>query len=587
LHLERSVTRRPLLALTAATAALALCAAPGTAAAASTAAGRGTSSLSVLSLTVAGHTLSLADLSLVSDTIASPRVSSVSLTPVTVDGTAYGKQSINQSSSPATVGAVSAPGALAPVATLTSPSVSLSATSAPSNHAGTTSLGSVKVLGLPVQLAGALDIASAVSSTTGASGQKTVEITNLALPSIADVLAALGLDLSKLPVGSLDDLANALELVTGAIATAETTVDSAQAAVDAATADLATKTAALTAAQASLTSATSALQTILDGVAASVNPLIVAVVTAAPSIVTVAGYDTLAQASDPLVTTLNGLVAGLGTAYTTFTSARTAVAAAQALVDTAQATLTSLTATLTTVLHNLFTLLQARLDATPLVSLDELKVSTRAAASSASKGGQHAEVVGGTVKGLRVLGVDVIASALGSSTLDLEGVTSSTLAQVNGLIGPVTGTLSTVLSNVPGFPVLDVPKPVIGLLTKSTSTSISGGFGRASTTVRGLSITVPGITLPTSLALPGAANLPAFDSVTQVAGRLTSAPLSLAVLTLHDQAAFRPAVAGTPSAGGPGSGGLPPTGLPTGVAALSLMLIGCALVVRRRLVPVA
>ena len=84
------MTRRPLLALTAATAALALCAAPGTAAAASTAAGRGTSSLSVLSLTVAGHTLSLADLSLVSDTIASPRVSSVSLTPVTVDGTAYG-----------------------------------------------------------------------------------------------------------------------------------------------------------------------------------------------------------------------------------------------------------------------------------------------------------------------------------------------------------------------------------------------------------------------------------------------------------------------------------------------------------------
>jgi hypothetical protein len=158
---------------------------------------------------------------------------------------------------------------------------------------------------------------------------------------------------------------------------------------------------------------------------------------------------------------------------------------------------------------------------------------------------------------------------------------------VNGVIGQVTGTLSTVLSNVPGFPKLDVPAPVIGLLTRSTSTSISDGFGRASTLVRGLTITVPGITLPTSLALPGAANLPAFDSVTQVAGQLTSAPLSLSVLTLRDQAAFRPAVAGSPSSGGPGGSQLPPTGLPVGVAALSLLLIGGALVVRRRLVPVA
>jgi hypothetical protein len=576
------------LALTAATAALALCAAPGTAAAASTAAGRGTSSLSVLSLTVAGHQLSLADLSLISDTIASPRVSSVAFTPLTVDGTAYGKQSINQSSSPATVGAVSAPGALAPVASLTSPAVSISATSAPSNHAGATSLGSVKVLGLPVQLAGALDIASAVSSTTGASGLKTVDISNLALPSVADVLAALGLDLSKLPVGSLDDLANALELVTSAITTAENAVDSAQAAVDSATADLATKTAALTAANTALASAQSAFttaQTALNAAIATNAALLSPLgITDIASLLAATGANLTAALALPGMSTA---FSNYNVAATALTAAQTAVTTAQAAVNTAQALVTSLTATLTTVLHNLFTLLQARLDATPLVSLDELKVSTRAAASSASKGGQHAEVVGGTVKGLKVLGVDVIASALGSSTLDLGGVTSAALAQVNGVIGQVTGTLSTVLSNVPGFPKLDVPAPVVGLLTKSTSTSISGGYGRASTTVHGLSITVPGITLPTSLALPGAAALPAFDSVTQVAGQLTSAPLSLGVLTLRDQAAFRPAVAGSSSAGGPSSGGLPPTGLPVGVAALSLTLIGCALVVRRRLVPVA
>jgi hypothetical protein len=588
LHLERSVTRRPLLALTAATAALALCAASGSASAASTAAGRGTSSMSVLSLSVAGHELSLADLVLTSDTIASPRISSVAFTPVTVDGTQYGRQAVNQSSSPATVGAVSAPGALAPVASLTSPSLDISATSAPSNHAGASSLGSVKILGLPVKLAGALDAASAVSSTTGASGLKTVTIDDLALPSIADVLAALGLDLSKLPVGSVDDLVNALELVTSAIATAEDTVDTAQAAVDSATADLAAKSATLTTDQ----SAAAAAQTAFNTAQSALNTAI-ATNSTALGLLGITDIASLLSAVDPQLTSALALP-GMSSAFTAYnaaaaalSAANTVVATAQAAVNTAQALLTTVTGTLTNALHNLFTLLRARLDATPLVSLDSLRISTRAAASSASKGGQHAEVVGGTVKGLRVLGVDVIASALGSSTLDLEGVTSSTLAEVNGLIGEVTGTLSDVLSNVPGFPKLEVPAPAVGLLTKSTSTSISDGFGRASTVVRGLSITVPGITLPTTLALPGAAALPAFDSVNQVAGQLTSAPLSLSVLTLRDQAAFRPSVVGGSQSGGPGGNGLPPTGLPVGAAALSLILIGCALVVRRRLVPVA
>lgn len=586
------MNRRPVLTLTAATAALALCAASGTAAASTTAVGRGTSSLSVLDLTVAGHHLSLAGLSLISDTIASPRVSSVSFTPVTVDGTAYGKQSIDQSSSPKTVGAVSAPAALAPVASLTSPVLGMSATSAPSNHAGASSLGSLKVLGLPVQLAGALDIASAVSSTTGAQGLKTVTISNLALPSVADVLAALGLDLSKVPVGSLDNLVNGLELVTTTIRTAETAVDSAQAAVNSATADLATKTSALAAANTTLTTANATLASAAAALTAVINGNLLALAPwSVTDITSLLGLNSTQLAlAEAAVPTLTSALATYTSAASAVTTAQAAVTAAQGLVDTAQALLTTLTGTLTNVLHNLLTLLQARLDATPLVSLDSLQVITRAAVSSASKGGQHAEVVGGTVKGLKVLGVDVIASALGSSTLDLAGVTTSVLSQVNGVIGQVTGVLSTVLSNVPGFPKLDVPAPVVGLLTKTTSTSISGGFGNASTLVRALSITVPGITLPTTLALPGASSLPAFDSVTQVAGQLTSAPLSMNVLTLRDQATFRPAVAGSsgnPSAGGPGSNGLPPTGLPTGVAAMSLLLIGGALVVRRRLSPVA
>lgn len=579
---------RPLLVTTAAAAALTLCAASGTASAATTsskAVGRGTSSLSLLSLAVGGHELSLADLSLVSDTIASPRISSVAVTPVTVDGTAYGRQTVNQSSSPKSVAPVSAPGAIAPFANLTSPTIDVKATSGPSNQAGATSLGSVKVLGMPVKLAGALQAATAVSSTNGASGLKTVTIDDLALPSIADVLGALGLDLSALPVASLDDLVDALELVNGAVSTAEGAVDTAQTAVDSATADLASKTSALTAAQgtlttaqATLTTATSALSALIAANSALLTPL---------GITDVAS---LLAASPVDLTTAEGLVPTLATTLSSYTAAdaavttaTTAVATAQALVDTAQALVTTVTNTLTAALNTLLGALMAVLDATPLVSLDSLEVTTRAVATSASKGGQTAEVVGGVVKGLKVLGVDVLDVALGSSTLNLASVASSALADVNDVMDEVTGALSEVLSTIPSLPALDIPAPNVTLLTKKASTSISGGFGRASTTVQGLTISLPAITLPTSVAVPAAAGLPALDGVDQVAGLLSSAPLSIGLVTLHDQAAFAPSLtSGAPGTAGPG-GHLADTGVPAGVAVLSIMLVGGALLVRRRM----
>ncbi len=575
--------RRPLLATTAAAAVLALIAASGSASAASTtsAAGRATTSVTVLDLSVAGHELSLVDLALSSDTIASPRVSSIALTPVTVDGTGYGRQTVNQSTSPKTVGALSTPSAVGPFAALTSPAVELTATSTPSNRAGAESLGTVKVLGLPVKLVGELTTSTSVTATAGAAGVTTIRIDDLALPSIADLLGALGLDLSALPLDTLDELINSLELITSALVAAENAVDDAQAAVDAATTDLATKTADLAAAEGALTAAEAAFATATT----TVDALL-----ATAGIADVATYEALSQL---LKDAAELLAPGLAAAVTDYLAAEAAVAAATGVVataqlalDTAQALLASLTSTLTSAIATLRTLLTARLDATPLVSLDSLEVSTKASATSASKGGQHATVVGGTVKGLEVLGVDVLAEVTGSRTLDLAGVASSTIAAVNSLMAEVTGTLSDVLSNVPGFPVLDVPAPKVGLLTKSTSTSISGGFGRASASISGLTITIPGITLPTSLALPGAAGLPAMTSVTQVAGQLTSAPITARVLTLRDQAAFRPGVIGSgTSAGGPSgsTGGIPNTGLPVGVAALSLLLLGGALAVRRQL----
>ena len=579
------MTRRPLLVTTAAAAALALCAASGTASAATSgstaAAGRGSSSITLLDLAVGGHHLSLADLSLVSDTVASPRISSVAVTPITVDGTAYGRQTVNQSSSPKSVAPVSGPAALAPFANLTSPTISVTATSGPSNHAGATSLGNVKVLGMPINLSGALQAATAVSSANGASGLKTVTIDNLALPSIKDVLAALGLDLSALPVASLDDLVGALELVNGAVNTAENAVDTAQAAVDSASADLATKTTALTSANTALTSAQATLTTATT----TVNGLL-----ATAGIADVAAFQALAPAAQAAA---EALAPGLTAAVTSYLNAQTAVAAAQTavttaqgLVNTAQALVTTLTNTLTAALDTLLGAIIAVLDSTPLVSLDSLEVTTRAVATSAKKGGQQAEVVGGVVKGLKVLGVDVLDVALGTSTLNLSGVANAALAQVNDLMDEVTGTLSDVLSSIPSLPALEIPAPVVSLLTKRTTTSISGGFGRADTVVQGLSITLPKITLPTSVAVPGAAGLPALNGVNQVNGLLSSAPLSLGILTLHDQAAFSPSVLpGSGTSGTPGnSGHLADTGLPAGLAALSILLVGGALVVRRRMV---
>ena len=91
-----------------------------------------------------------------------------------------------------------------------------------------------------------------------------------------------------------------------------------------------------------------------------------------------------------------------------------------------------------------------------------------------------------------MLGIDVLDAVLGSSTVDLTDLVGAQAAAVTGAIGDITGTLSDILSNVPGFPALDIPAPVVGLLTKSTSTSVEGGFGKALASVSGLSHHAPG-----------------------------------------------------------------------------------------------
>lgn len=538
----------------------------------------------MLGLSAAGHELTVGDIVLSSDSTTSPVESAVTVVPVTADGTSYGRQVITPATSPKGIAALSSPSVLGPVASLTSPAISVSATSGPSNQAGTSSLGAVKLLGMPLSLSGAVNLVSSVGSTAGAQGMKTVSLKNLALPSLNDLLAALGLDLNKLPVGTLTTLVSQLNLASTAISTAQNTVDAAQAAVNTATATLASKTSALTAAQATLATAQSTLTSAL----ATFNALLT---TSNLALLAPLGITDLASflaassgnqtAAETLVPGITAAANAANAAQTAVAAAQSAVATAQAAVDAAQAVLNNLVSTLNSALTTLRNAIVGKLDATPLVSLASVVVTTRAAVTSASQGGQHAEIIGGTVSGLKVLGTDVLSKALGSSTLDLTAVTDAVLSKVNGAIGTLTGTLSTVLSHVPSLPLLKVPAPQIGLLTKTATTTISGGFGRASTVVRGLSISIPGITLPTSVAVPGAASLPGLSSVTQIAGQLTSAPVGIGLLTLRDTAAFRPAaVGGTTATGTPGTG-MPNTGLPTGAAVLAIIVAGAAFVVRR------
>lgn len=610
------MTSRPLLASTAAFSALVLCTSAGSAdaaAAAKPAAGSASSVLSLLKVTAGGHQFRLGDLSLVADTLTGTPLSKIVVTPVTADGAAVGQQTITPDSSSFDVPSQSTPGTLGSLLSLTSPAFVTSATKAPSSHAGTTSLGSVKLLGLPVPLAGSLDLGSSVSALTGAKGSKSVSVKGLALPSIGDLLGALGLDLSKLPVSTLNTLVSQLGIVDSAVTAARTaasaalsqlsaasaTVTTATTAVTKATAGVTTATAGVTKATAAVTSATTALQSLLTTV-----PL--ATQLALPGSNTTAGFLALPPVSQALV---EGVVPGLSGALATYTSATSALSSAQTALTTAQTVLTTATAalasaqalldgllaTLQSALAPLLSALTSVLDSTPLVSLDSLALTSSASATSNKAGGQKADVLGGTVTGLHVLGTDVLNKALGSSSLNVTDLIGTTATQLTTAISGLTNTLSTVLSSVPGLPKLSIPAPTVGLLTKTSGTSITGGFGRAQNAVHGLTISIPAITIPSAVALPGAASLPALSGVTQtVSGLLTSAPISLDLLTLSDQAAFSPAVTAVPPAKTPTTvtpptvvpstpaPELPHTGLPAGLAVLSFTMIAGALVVRRR-----
>ena len=648
------------------------------------------STVALLSLTGGGQSLTAGSLSLLSDTRGADPAASILLTPLIANGTAYGQRTVTPADGPVTGpsadSAALAPAGLAGLFSVQSP-VTRAVAGYPdggaSTEAGASSLGAVTLLGLPMPLAGTLE-ASTLVSRTGSVGQQTFELTDLSMPSVADLLGALGLDLSALPVDVLVELLTALDLVTSTVSTADEALDAAQAllaiqttaataavdaqldAVDAAAAQVLAQTgelaslesallgdnAALAAAQAALAPAAAALaaaqadaglaqtafdalETVYLGTPVLLQPALLPALTLAQTTLTtatalvaqtagtVASLTAAVAAADSVADLAAAAVAAASAAVDL---AQSVLDAAQVLLDAAQAALAALLTTLAPLVQALLAAVTVVLDDTPLLSLDALSVVSRATATDATPTGQSAEVTGGEVEGLHLLGTDVLSDVLGTSSVDLLALTGTQLGTVNALMDQLTGTLSDILSTVPGFPALSIPAPVVELLTQATTTGASEGFGTAGTNLRALSITLPAVTIPSALALPGAASLPAFGGISQVTGLLSSAPITVALANLGNGVRFSPAATGPvtglpgttppgtsppgttpPGATPPGAtppGATPPrtatpgtdaprgtvplrpvlasTGASTGLAALAVLFIAGAVVLRRR-----
>ncbi len=515
-----------------------------------TAAGSATSSATVMTLSAAGHTISVGTLSAVAQTISSA-APSVNFVPVTVDGTKTGEVTVDPSSSPKTVGGVTSSGVPAAVLSVTSPSAELTAAKPASGPSSglVAGLGSASVLGIPLTIDGDLNVGSA---TTAAQAQATKALTigQVSLPSIADLLAALGLDLSALPVDTLNGLLDQLPLTlssatTDAAAAANTAIDSAQQAADDAQQAVDDQEAVVASLEGDVADAQATFDTAL---AASGCGCDQAAWEALPDVAKQAF-----AAAYSAWTTLQGLESDLADANTT--------------LDGLQQDLTDALAALADAISDLVAIVMGALDATPIAEIGSADVSTKALVAGATK----TAAVTGQVSGVKVLGQDVLAAVFGSSTLDVAELLGTGAGTVNSAIATATGTLSSVLSAVTGATGLVVPAPVITVMQKTTKTGTVDGFGTADVTLSVLKVTLGSLTIPTALALPNAVDLP---GVTQTATGFTTDAMSLEIGAVVEGVKYR---AGTQT---PGTG-LPATGAPIGLAVLATVALAGGLGFRK------
>jgi hypothetical protein len=506
-----------------------------------------TISVGALADVVDAQTISLGSLASIAESAKTP---SVSFVPITQNGVQTGKVTVTPANSPQTVGALAA--APNPLLAATSPGATLTAADGSKKSSGlTSSLGSASLLGMPLDLGGSVQVGSVTDGAHAHAG-KALTLTGVELPNLADLLKALGIDITALPVDTLNGLINELHLTLTlaeqqALDAKNTAIDTlAQAADDAET--------ALTAAEEALTDAETDFEEALATIpAGNGGPM------------TIEQWNAL---TDLAQTAIIAVVPAVGTTETAFNAAGAAVDTADAALEDAITALIEGVVALAEVVNTI-------LAGVPLAKIGEAKVATLAEVGTAKDA-----AVTGYVDGVEVLGTDLLAEITGSSKLDLAKLAGETAAQVNAALNTIGTALSEVLSGATGATGLVVPAPKIELLKKTTKTGTDGAFGTASATVSTLSISLGSATIPTEFALE---NAPDLANLAPIADGFQTAPLSVKVGTLSESARFAPGGSTPATPNTPNKPDLASTGGPAGLAVLALIGTGLAVVTRRRL----
>ncbi|MDQ1713480.1 MAG: hypothetical protein QOE45_2930 [Frankiaceae bacterium] len=555
-----------LLPVTAASAATGVAAA-GSAVSSATIATVAMGGLVIGESTIEGHSISVGTLTTSAQTLTSA-APSVSFVPLTVDQEQIGGTTVTPANSPITVGGETASVPIDDLLAATSPAATLSAATgaAGPTSALTASLGSVKVMGLPINLNGHLVVGSSSGGSQAQAG-KTLTITNISFPSLADLLAALHIDVMKLPYATLTSLVDDLPLDVGEETMAA--YDDAVATADQATDDYNGYALAVTNTASALSAATTALDgELLDAVLTAIDFTGTGV--SAP--LDHNDWDTLTD----FATVKNAIIA-LNTDLTALTlayeNAKTAADGALSDLSDAADDLDGAIGDVADIVGNI-------LDGTALVSIGKAEVGTTAAVGST----KTAKVTG-YVSGVKVMGLDLFDEVTGSSKLDLAKLVGDTAGDVNDTIGALTSTLSSILSSATGATGLVVPAPVIKFLTKSTSTGTDGAFGTADVAVDALSVSMGSVEVPREFALTPLV----LDNAVTPRGVLPfvkTQPFSVKVGSLAESARFRPStIPGTPQTPNTPGGGseLPATGGPYGLAVVAVIGAALAIGTRRHL----
>jgi hypothetical protein len=527
--------------------------------------GRATSSLTIVSLRIAGQSVALGRIVAVAGNASSGHVAKLVVTPLAYNFPAAGQsgtpgqQTITPSSGSTTIptspSSVTLPNGLGSVKGPTFVAEAKNSAAAVLAAAKLSALGKITLAGVPLSLQAASLTHEAEVVSTAATAEKSLSLGNLSLPSLADLLASLGLDLSstldQLTQGKLTQLVGLVTTTTsGVIKTANTAVDTAQAGVTTAGA---TPAATLMAAQAQLATAQSdvtAKNTAFDtawstayGALPGPTQTLVANALTAASIGNPPSADelnALAQNNAAALAAIQAIFDGVDTAlWPTITSAAQAVASAEQVVTAVNALVDALQNLVDKVLSKI------NADGDPLASLGGVKLTTKAVAASTPKAAAN----------LSVASIDVLGQAKSLST-------------VTGALDTVGSTLASVLNSVPG---VTFTPPSIAIGTPSHSTRTSGTTRYATASLKGVTVTLPtldlsGAALP--LALPG--------GVTSGAGALVLGDLT-------ESASWTPAAASnSPVPGGAGGPQLGDTGGKIVLPILATVLLGVAVAVRRR-----